>query len=171
MPNVSSSWICQVCEVHYPNRTAVQEHLRNAHSGLKRDSVDLPRLPRSSTVCHQVFLTTQSLQNHQHSARHYGPFVVPCHYCHLRFISEAEQQRHMNDSHFDAYTLGPSAFNGALSTLSRRLASNQIPTVGMLADSQETELMNMLNSFLNRFNSIGVHLTVFWAVCAVQCRR
>jgi hypothetical protein len=57
--------------------------------------------------------------------------------------------------------LGPSAFNGTVSTLSRRFASNQIPTVGMLADSQETELMNMLNSFLNRFNSIGVHLTVF----------
>jgi hypothetical protein len=31
----------------------------------------------------------------------------------------------------------------------------------MLAASQETELMNVLNSFLNRFNSIAVHLTVF----------
>lgn len=30
----------------------------------------------------------------------------------------------------------------------------------MLAASQETELMNVLNSFLNRFNSISVHLTV-----------
>jgi hypothetical protein len=67
----------------------------------------------------------------------------------------------MNSSHFDAYTLGPSASNAALSTLSRRFSSNQIPMVGMLAASQETELMNVLNSFLNRFNSIAVHLTVY----------
>ena len=150
-----------MCEVHYPTRRAVQEHLRSAHSRLERDSVDPRRLPRACTVCHRVYHTSQSLQNHQHSARHYGPFVVPCQYCHLRFISEAEQQRHMNDSHFDAYTLGRSAFNGMVSVLSRRFAPDQIPTVGMLAASQVTELTNMLNSFLNRFNSVAVHLTVF----------
>jgi uncharacterized C2H2 Zn-finger protein len=132
MPNVSSSWFCPVCEVHFPTPNSVMVHVRDAHSRLERDSVDLRRLPRACTVCHQVFLTSQSLTNHQHSARHYGPFVVPCHYCHLRFINERDQQQHMNSSHFHTYKMGQSAFNGALSTLSRRFSSNQIPTVGML---------------------------------------